>query len=132
VAEREDEPVGNRCGYPADVTGTASARNVSGLVAATTIEICATVATVDSKAAATAGPSKRGSATAFAPMAAIIALLDTVVSIASLGFLALLGAVGAKAGGADIMRATARVTFWGALAMIATASTVRRRCSASL
>jgi VIT1/CCC1 family predicted Fe2+/Mn2+ transporter len=38
-----------------------------------------------------------------------------------LGFLALLGAVGAKAGGADIIRATARVTFWGALAMIATA-----------
>ena len=44
-----------------------------------------------------------------------------IVSVASLGFLALLGAVGAKAGGADIMRATARVTFWGALAMLATA-----------
>jgi hypothetical protein len=26
-----------------------------------------------------------------------------------------------QAGGADIMRATARVTFWGALAMVATA-----------
>jgi VIT1/CCC1 family predicted Fe2+/Mn2+ transporter len=43
------------------------------------------------------------------------------VSIASLAFLALLGAVGAKAGGADILRATARVTFWGALAMLLTA-----------
>lgn len=48
-------------------------------------------------------------------------VLIPIVSIASLGFLALLGAVGAKAGGADIMRATARVTFWGALAMVATA-----------
>jgi len=43
------------------------------------------------------------------------------VSIASLGFLALLGAVGAKVGGANVMKATARVTFWGALAMAATA-----------
>lgn len=44
-----------------------------------------------------------------------------VVSIASLLFLALLGAVGAKAGGAPVVRATARVTFWGALAMAVTA-----------
>jgi VIT1/CCC1 family predicted Fe2+/Mn2+ transporter len=40
---------------------------------------------------------------------------------ASLGFLALLGAIGAKAGGARILRATVRVTFWGALAMALTA-----------
>jgi vacuolar iron transporter family protein len=38
-----------------------------------------------------------------------------------LGFLALLGAIGAKAGGANVLRATARVTFWGALAMALTA-----------
>jgi VIT1/CCC1 family predicted Fe2+/Mn2+ transporter len=44
-----------------------------------------------------------------------------IVSGASLGFLALLGAIGAKAGGANILRATARVTFWGALAMALTA-----------
>ena len=48
-------------------------------------------------------------------------MLGPVVSIASLGFLAVLGAVGAKAGGANIMRATTRVTFWGALAMAMTA-----------
>jgi len=42
------------------------------------------------------------------------------VSVASLGFLALLGAIGAKAGGAEIVKATVRVTFWGALAMAAT------------
>ena len=47
--------------------------------------------------------------------------LVLIVSIASLGFLALLGAIGAKAGGANVLRATARVTFWGALAMALTA-----------
>ena len=44
-----------------------------------------------------------------------------IVSIASLVFLAILGALGAKAGGADMKVATARVTFWGALAMAITA-----------
>src|SRR6186713_2362210 len=48
-------------------------------------------------------------------------LLVPLVSAASLGFLALLGAIGAKAGGANVLRATARVTFWGALAMALTA-----------
>ncbi len=43
------------------------------------------------------------------------------VSVASLLFLALLGAIGARAGGANVMRATLRVTFWGALAMALTA-----------
>jgi VIT1/CCC1 family predicted Fe2+/Mn2+ transporter len=47
--------------------------------------------------------------------------LVPVVSMASLGFLAVLGAIGAKAGGANVLRATARVTFWGALAMALTA-----------
>lgn len=49
------------------------------------------------------------------------AWLVPLVSAASLLFLALLGAIGARAGGADVVRATARVTFWGALAMAATA-----------
>ena len=48
--------------------------------------------------------------------------LVPVVSIVSLAFLALLGAIGAKAGGANVLRATARVTFWGALAMALTAA----------
>lgn len=43
------------------------------------------------------------------------------VSVASLLFLALLGAIGARAGGANVMKATLRVTFWGALAMALTA-----------
>ena len=48
-------------------------------------------------------------------------MLVIIVSAASLGFLALLGAIGARAGGANILRAMARVTFWGALAMALTA-----------
>jgi VIT1/CCC1 family predicted Fe2+/Mn2+ transporter len=43
------------------------------------------------------------------------------VSLASLVFLAALGAVGARAGGADVAKATLRVTFWGAFAMAVTA-----------
>lgn len=43
------------------------------------------------------------------------------VALASLGFLALLGAIGARAGGAGVLRPTLRVTFWGAFAMAVTA-----------
>ncbi|MBN8890481.1 MAG: hypothetical protein ABS99_10035 [Acetobacteraceae bacterium SCN 69-10] len=48
-------------------------------------------------------------------------MLIPAVSAASLGFLALLGAIGAQAGGANVLRGTARVTFWGAFAMALTA-----------
>jgi VIT1/CCC1 family predicted Fe2+/Mn2+ transporter len=48
-------------------------------------------------------------------------ILIAGVSIASLAFLALLGAIGAQAGGANVGRGTLRVTFWGALAMALTA-----------
>ena len=48
-------------------------------------------------------------------------LLVPIEAGASLIFLAVLGAVGATAGGAPIWRAAARVTFWGALAMALTA-----------
>ena len=49
------------------------------------------------------------------------AWLIPAVSIGSLLFLALLGVMGAKAGGAAIIRPTIRVVFWGALAMGLTA-----------
>lgn len=59
------------------------------------------------------------------PLSMVMLLPDSLlvagVSIASLIFLALLGAIGARAGGANIVRATVRVTFWGALAMALTA-----------
>ncbi len=56
-------------------------------------------------------------------MAVLVPLSQAVIMVsgAALLFLALLGAVGAYAGGANIARATARVTFWGALAMACTA-----------
>jgi len=43
------------------------------------------------------------------------------VALASLVFLAGLGAIGAKAGGAQVSKAVLRVTFWGAAAMAVTA-----------
>lgn len=45
-----------------------------------------------------------------------------VVAISSLAFLAVLGAIAARAGGASLLIGAARVTFWGALAMTATAA----------
>jgi len=48
-------------------------------------------------------------------------MLVLTVPLTSLIFLALLGAIGAWTGGANIWRATARVTFWGAFAMALTA-----------
>jgi VIT1/CCC1 family predicted Fe2+/Mn2+ transporter len=62
---------------------------------------------------------------AAAPMLAVLvspaSLLVPIVSGAALVFLAVLGAIGARAGGANVVRATVRVTFWGALAMALTA-----------
>jgi VIT1/CCC1 family predicted Fe2+/Mn2+ transporter len=57
-------------------------------------------------------------------LAAIItptAMLIPLVIATSLCFLALLGGLGAYAGGAPVSRAALRVTFWGALAMALTA-----------
>ena len=50
-----------------------------------------------------------------------ISALMWAVSGGSLLFLALLGSLAARAGGASVMTAAARVTFWGALAMALTA-----------
>jgi VIT1/CCC1 family predicted Fe2+/Mn2+ transporter len=70
------------------------------------------------------------SAVAFAaggalPLAIVVTvpqpMLIAAVAVGSLLFLAGLGAVGAKAGGARPLKATVRVTFWGALAMAVTA-----------
>tara|TARA_R110002096_G_scaffold104648_2_gene230479 strand:+ start:2177 stop:2812 length:636 start_codon:yes stop_codon:yes gene_type:complete len=56
-------------------------------------------------------------AVAFVPVAYTL----PVVSVSSLASLAALGAISARAGGASSVKAAARVTFWGALAMAATA-----------
>lgn len=47
--------------------------------------------------------------------------LIAVVAVSSLVCLGILGAVAARAGGASVLTGAARVTFWGAMAMIATA-----------
>jgi VIT1/CCC1 family predicted Fe2+/Mn2+ transporter len=54
-------------------------------------------------------------------LAAPVGFEVVTVSVVSLMFLVVLGAVGAKAGGANMLRAALRVTFWGAFAMAVTA-----------
>jgi VIT1/CCC1 family predicted Fe2+/Mn2+ transporter len=65
------------------------------------------------------------SAGAAAPLAMVLispaGILIPAVAAGSLLFLALLGFIGAKTGGADVVKPVARVTFWGALAMAVTA-----------
>jgi VIT1/CCC1 family predicted Fe2+/Mn2+ transporter len=59
------------------------------------------------------------------PLAALLiarTMLMPIVAGSSLLFLALLGGIGAKIGGAPVARAAARVTFWGALAMALTSA----------
>lgn len=62
---------------------------------------------------------------AAAPLALVLLspsnLLIPMVSTGSLLFLALLGFLGAKTGGAEVTKPIVRVTFWGALAMAVTA-----------
>ena len=74
-------------------------------------------AALTSAAAFTAGAALPVVAVILAPSATVV----PVVAAASLIYLAILGVVGAKAGGAAILPATIRVTFWGALAMAVTA-----------
>lgn len=62
---------------------------------------------------------------AAAPLALVLVSpvnwLLPAVAAGSLIFLGVLGTVGAIAGGADVVKPTVRVTFWGALAMAVTA-----------
>jgi len=54
--------------------------------------------------------------------------LITAVALLSIVFLAGLGAVSARAGGAPMLKASIRVSFWGALAMLLTAMVGRLFC----
>ena len=75
-------------------------------------------AALTSAATFTAGASLPLIAAWLSPVGATMII---AVSVASLAFLALLGAAGAKAGGAPVSKAMVRVAFWGALAMAITA-----------
>jgi VIT1/CCC1 family predicted Fe2+/Mn2+ transporter len=59
------------------------------------------------------------------PLLAVVAspapYVVTNVTASSLIYLAVLGAIGAKTGGANVVKATHRVAFWGAFAMAVTA-----------
>jgi VIT1/CCC1 family predicted Fe2+/Mn2+ transporter len=55
--------------------------------------------------------------TVFAPQAGVV----PIVSVAALAFLAILGGLAARAGGAGVVAGALRVAFWGALAMAVTA-----------
>lgn len=70
------------------------------------------------------------SATAFSVGAAVPLLTATIVTgmsliapvaAISIGFLAILGAVAARAGGASMIKGAIRVLFWGVMAMSLTA-----------
>jgi hypothetical protein len=74
-------------------------------------------AALTSAATFTAGAAAPLLIASLAPLSRITPL----VSIGSLIFLAVLGAVGAAAGGAPVLKGALRVTFWGAFAMAATA-----------
>ena len=58
-------------------------------------------------------------------LAAPLSWLVPSVIISSLLFLGVLGAIGARTGGANVWRATARVLVWGAAAMLVTAAVGR-------
>lgn len=62
---------------------------------------------------------------AAAPLLAVllspVRYLVPAIAVSSLVYLAVLGSIGAKTGGANMLLASMRVTFWGALAMAVTA-----------
>lgn len=73
-------------------------------------------------AAASAATFATGAALPLAAAALVPEAQITLwVTVLSLAFLALLGAVGARAGGSSMLRGVLRVTFWGAVAMGVTA-----------
>ena len=74
-------------------------------------------AALTSAATFTAGAAMPLLAALIAPPASV----GLVVPVSSLAFLAVLGALGGRTGGASPLKAAARVTFWGALAMAVTA-----------
>ncbi len=74
-------------------------------------------AALTSAASFTVGAVMPVLAVILAPASYIVA----TVAVSSLIYLAVLGVIGAKTGGAALLPATIRVTFWGALAMAVTA-----------
>lgn len=78
-------------------------------------------AAISSAATFTVGASLPLAVTWIAPVQQLI----PIVATSSLAFLATLGALAARAGGASVVVGAARVTFWGVLAMAITAAVGR-------
>jgi VIT1/CCC1 family predicted Fe2+/Mn2+ transporter len=99
------------------------ARDALGAHARDELGISATTAArpVQAALASAAAFSVGGALPLLMALAVPNGIVVEAVSIASLLSLALLGVVGAKTGGANVLRAAIRVTFWGALAMAVTA-----------
>jgi VIT1/CCC1 family predicted Fe2+/Mn2+ transporter len=93
----------------------AHARDELGI--STTLKARPIQAALASAASFVAGAAMPLVVTAMAPVAVLI----PIVSGSSLLFLALLGGLAARAGGAGVLLGAMRVTFWGALAMAVTA-----------
>ncbi|UZE51023.1 VIT family protein [Rhodopseudomonas sp. P2A-2r] len=93
----------------------AHARDELGISAATTAR--PVQAAMASAATFTVGAAAPLLLVLVAPTAHVI----PVVAVGSLLFLSLLGAIGARAGGAGLLKPTLRVAFWGAFAMALTA-----------
>ncbi len=114
---------GVEAGLAREVAGQLMARDALGAHARDELGISeATTARPVQAALASAATFTAGAA---APLLLVLVApsqaLIPVVSAGSLLFLSLLGAIGAKAGGAGLLRPTIRVTFWGAFAMALTA-----------
>lgn len=106
-----------------EVAGQMMAKDALGAHARDELGIFETSAARPVQAALTSAATFAAGAALPLAMAVVLPapLLLAGVSLASLGFLAALGAIGAKMGGAPMGRAAFRVTFWGALAMGITA-----------
>lgn len=106
-----------------EVAGQMMAKDALGAHARDELGIFETSAARPVQAALTSAATFAAGAALPLAMAVVLPapLLLAGVSLASLGFLAALGAIGAKLGGAPLGRAAFRVTFWGALAMGITA-----------
>ena len=101
-----------------------------GILSTTRLIVGVASASGDKSAVMVAGLAGLVSAATFASGAALPLLVAATVTearvlmgvtLATLLALVALGAIGAGIGGAGIMRGAARVTIWGALAMLATA-----------
>jgi VIT1/CCC1 family predicted Fe2+/Mn2+ transporter len=115
---------GLESGLAAEVATQLMAHDALGAHARDELGISDTLAARPIQAAlASAGTFAVGAALPL--MVVVLAPLSVLmwsVAGSSLVFLSLLGALSARVGGAPVLRAVARVTFWGALAMALTAA----------